>query len=312
MDDGGHLVFKEAQLGGQGRIENFIDITHFDEVVAGTQGAQLVLAPVHGKIGDQVGVSPVDPPSGLDVGEVSGLAEAFVHRPASAIFENLFKHGAGELEILAPGTHPRRDVVEQGIDQVIHAAGHLLPLQLGAEQAYAAIDVVADAAGRDDAVYRVKGRHAADGEAVAPMDVGHGHGGPHDSRQGGDVGHLLEALILLDGGQHLPGTEDQPPGAHFAFPGNLPAIVVELLELHHKDSGRGASACAPSNRADTRSAPTIINPRPPWLASRPVPGTTASLWKVAALTAVLLGWRSAAKISPRTLASRCSAVKAPT
>ena len=68
-------------------------------------------------------------------------------------------------------------------------------LQPRAEQAHPAVDVVAHAAGGDDALFQVEGRHAADGEAVAPVDVGHGQGGAHDPRQGCDVGHLLQALV---------------------------------------------------------------------------------------------------------------------
>ena len=110
----------------------------------------------------------------------------------------------------------------------------MLPAQARAEQAHPAVDVVAHAAGGDDALIRVEGRHAADGEAVAPVDVGHSQGGTHDPRQGGDVGHLLEALVGLKAREHLLGTKDQPPGAHLALPRNLPAVLVDLPQLNHK------------------------------------------------------------------------------
>lgn len=50
--------------------------------------------------------------------------------------------------------------------------------EVGAQEAHAAVDVKPDAAGRDDGVGlgRVKGGHVADGEAVAGVQVGHGHG----------------------------------------------------------------------------------------------------------------------------------------
>ena len=163
-----------------------------------------------------------------------GLAEAFFHRPAGPVLEHLLKCRAGELKILTPGTHPRGDVGEQGVHQGFHQGRHVLPAQPRAEQAHPAVDVVAHAAGGDDALFQVEGRHAADGEAVAPVDVGHGQGGSHDPRQGGDVGHLLEALVGLKDREHLFGTKDQPPGAHLALPGNLPAVFVDLPQLNHK------------------------------------------------------------------------------
>ena len=58
---------------------------------------------------------------------------------------------------------------------------------------HAAVDVEADAAGRDDAVGGAHRRHAADREAVAPVDVGHRHARLDDPRQRRDVGDLLTA-----------------------------------------------------------------------------------------------------------------------
>ena len=193
-----------------------------------TQGAQLVLAPVQGEVGDQVRVGPVDASPGLDVLQVRGLAEAVFHGPGGAVGAAPLQGGHGELQILAPGTQPRGDVAEQGVDQFVHAAGDIRPAQVGAEQAHPAVDVVAHAARGHHALFQVEGRHPADGETIAPMDVGHGQGGPHDPRQGGHVGHLLEAPVLLDLGDHLPGSKHQPPGAHLPFLRHLPAILVDL------------------------------------------------------------------------------------
>ena len=55
--------------------------------------------------------------------------------------------------------------------------------QAGVQAAHAAGDVEADAArGHDAALVRVEGRHAADGEAVAPVRIGHGVGRADDAR----------------------------------------------------------------------------------------------------------------------------------
>ena len=100
-------------------------------------------------------------------------------------------------------------------------------------QADAAIDVVADPAGRNHAPFGRIGRaHAADAEAVSPMDIGHGEAGHLDARQRGHVGHLLGRLVvanLLD--QPFVG-EDAPLDPHpdlVAF-GNPPEAGVDLFQ----------------------------------------------------------------------------------
>ena len=95
--------------------------------------------------------------------------------------------------------------------------------EVGGQEAHAAVDVVAHAARRDDAVVDVEGRHAADGEAVAAVDVGHGQGVADDAGQVGHVGHLGEALVAAEGVQdelavgvdaarhaHAPGLRELP------------------------------------------------------------------------------------------------------
>ena len=66
-------------------------------------------------------------------------------------------------------------------------------------QADAAIDVVADAAGGNDAaLVGIGGADAADAEAIAPVDVGHGQAGVLDAGQERDIGDLLGGLIVLE------------------------------------------------------------------------------------------------------------------
>src|SRR5207244_2246395 len=62
-----------------------------------------------------------------------------------------------------------------------------------------AIHVVPHTAGRDDAaLVRVSGADAADAEAIAPVDVGHGQAGVLDARQKGHIGYLFRCLVLLE------------------------------------------------------------------------------------------------------------------
>ncbi len=110
---------------------------------------------------------------------------------------------------------------------------HLVEHEVRAHQPDAAIDVVADATGRDHAPFRRIGRaHAADAEAIAPMDVGHRQAGVLDAGQKGDVRDLLRGLVVLDRlDQRIVG-EDQAIDPH---PGlvrlrNSPAGVADALE----------------------------------------------------------------------------------
>ena len=76
---------------------------------------------------------------------------------------------------------------------------NLLVHEVGAHQPDAAVDVVADAARRNDAAFgRIGGRNAADAEAVSPVDVGHGEAGHLNARQKRHVGHLLRRLIAAN------------------------------------------------------------------------------------------------------------------
>jgi hypothetical protein len=97
--------------------------------------------------------------------------------------------------------------------------------------AHAAGDVEAHAARGDDAAaLGVEGRHTADGEAVAPVGVGHGIGGLHDAGQGGHVGDLLVDLLVHIAHQGLAGIDDGRH-VHVALGLDAPGEVVYALEL---------------------------------------------------------------------------------
>ncbi len=70
----------------------------------------------------------------------------------------------------------------------------------GPNQTHATADVETHPAGRHDAaVVDIRRRHPADGESVAPMDVGHGERGLLYPGQVGHIGHLVQRTV----GQHL-------------------------------------------------------------------------------------------------------------
>ena len=136
-------------------------------------------------------------------------------------------------QIRAARAHAGRNAAEERVHQLADPRLTSATREIGAHQPHAAVDVVADAAGRDHAAFgRIGGRDAADAEAVAPVDVGHGQAGHLNARQKGHVGHLLGRLVgadLLD--QPLVGEDaafDLHP--HFVALRNPPGALVDLLQ----------------------------------------------------------------------------------
>jgi len=137
------------------------------------------------------------------------------------------------------------DVAEQLVDELADERLGVGPLDVRAEQADPAVDVVADSAGRDHAAFLGVGRgHPSDGEPVAPMDVGHRQAGLLDAGQRGDVDHLLGAVVELDRlHQRLVG-EDQAVDPHvLAVPFGNPVLARPDLFKRPLKSVRLAHLC---------------------------------------------------------------------
>src|SRR5207244_5635066 len=118
------------------------------------------------------------------------VLDALAHEPAQLV---------GVEPVLAGSPGPGRDVAEQRVHELADVRLDLAVGQVRADQANAAVDVVADAAGGDHAtLVRVGGGDAADAEAVPPVDVRHGQAGVLDAGQEGDVGHLVGGLVLAE------------------------------------------------------------------------------------------------------------------
>jgi hypothetical protein len=96
--------------------------------------------------------------------------------------------------------------------------------------AHAAGDVETDTAGRDDpACVGVECGHAADRKAVAPMGIRHRIGGAEDARQGGDVGGLLQHLLVHVANQGL-GRVEHHGHPHRTLRRDAPLRVADLDE----------------------------------------------------------------------------------
>jgi len=94
-------------------------------------------------------------------------------------------------------------------------------IETGAQGAHPAGDIETDPAGRDDT--------AADREAVAPVGVGHRIRRRDDSRQAGDVGHLLGDLVVHRF-QQFARREDHPRHPHAAGGRQFPFKVSAAFQ----------------------------------------------------------------------------------
>ncbi len=167
-------------------------------MVARAERPALIVAARDGAIADPRRIGPVESSPGLGELEVALGAIPFVHHVGGSLLHQPRQLGLVE-EVLPALANARWDVAEELFHQRPDAVFRLAPLKLGAQQPDAAVDVVADAAGRDDsAFFGVGRRHAADAESISPVDIRHGQAGHLDARQRGHVGHLFGALVLLD------------------------------------------------------------------------------------------------------------------
>src|SRR5581483_11837272 len=110
---------------------------------------------------------------------------------------------------------------EERLDDVRNQLSEILEDQTGLHQTDASIDVVADAARRDDAVARVHRGDAADRKAVAPMDGGHCERIADDTGQMSHVHYLLEAVVFLYHGKKLLRRINPPRHSQAAGAGNF-------------------------------------------------------------------------------------------
>ena len=222
-----HRPLLQAVGGGDGRVVDGLHLLDLQVVVAGAQGAHLVTLAALGLVGDLLGIGPGHAPLLLDAAQVLWPAVATTHRPARPAGE----HGVHLPVVEADGAgaaQAHRDAVVEGVGQFLLHRQDGGPVQAGMQGAHPAGDVEADpTAGNHPALVGVEGRHPADGEAIAPVGVGHGIGGLDDARQAGDVDHLLVHLVVHVADQGFVAEEDAGD-AHGALGLDAPLGVGEL------------------------------------------------------------------------------------
>src|SRR6185295_5255606 len=79
----------------------------------------------------------------------------------------------------------------------------------------------------------LEGGDAADGEAVAPVEVGHGERVADDAGEMGDVADLLDRLVGLLRLHELARGIDAPGDAHGARLRDLVEVGLDLLQVIH-------------------------------------------------------------------------------
>ncbi len=141
---------------------------------------------------------------------------------------------------------------------MLQARFDVVEIEIRSHQPHAAVDVVADAAGRNDpALFGISGAYASDTKPVAPVDVGHGETRVLDPRQERHVGDLFGSLIMADLFDERVVGEDEPVDAHPGLVrlGNPPQVVVDLLERPVKSSASHRPVSLVCHRRDVRSRP---------------------------------------------------------
>src|SRR5262249_16011760 len=157
--------------------EDMIDDLHFEEVVARAERAALLGAARLGVIADGVRVRAVEMSVRLRVLDVAALAVSLADDVARPLREQPRHLAAAEL-VTARLAGGGGNVLEEAIDQLAQMVLHFAVEEIRPDQTYAAVDIVAHPPRRyHTSVIRIRRAHAADAEAVAPMNIRHGQTG---------------------------------------------------------------------------------------------------------------------------------------
>ena len=223
---------QEAERLGGRLVVDLRHAVHLEEVVAAPQRADLVGAAEPGARRHGPGIGGGEPAAllaALDV--VRRGREAAPRRPARPLREHLVELGVGERGDGVARADAGGDVaVELGGDRVPARADHLR-VERGRHEAHAAVDVVADAARRHGPALRVHRGDAADGEAVAPVDVGHREREAEDAGEVRDVRDLLQGRVVgrrRADGVHAAGH------LHAPLARDLPEVALDVPQLHRR------------------------------------------------------------------------------
>ena len=242
------------QASGGDRVVNVRDALHLDEVVAGADGAQLTGAALPGALGHGGRVGSGKAAARLRALDVVAGSDPSLDERAWTFAQHAVEVGPLEAQ-LSGLAHPGRDRARELVHEGLPAPVQLRLGERKREQADAAVDVVADAAGGHDPVRHLERGDAPDREAVALVDVRHRQGGADDAWERRDVRELLEREVLPDRVEELGVREDARRNAHAGplLRGDLPERLVDPDEIRHR--------APPSRASQPRARPATAHGR---------------------------------------------------
>ena len=182
MDHHADRALRQSHLRGTGSVVDAIHRLHLEEVVAGTQAADLPESAFDRTVTDRSRIGTVEHAAVFAPLQVPRDAVSLLHREAGATGEYPLQRAPVRQTPYALGADPAR---YRRIKVVHHCAEPWLqpvPVQFRThQQTHSARNVESDPAGGDDAaVVNVRCRHATDRKPVSPVHVGHRKGGPDD------------------------------------------------------------------------------------------------------------------------------------
>jgi hypothetical protein len=233
MNEDSDLAPMQAERLRRGGVEDGFDLLYLDEVIPRAERADLARATQARALGHGVRACVRQAAIRLGVREIAlGTDPALAHEHPRALGEQAVEIGSREVEIAAPagsGWNRTGDLV----DERLEAVAEVVRVVRQSEEPHAAVDVVADAAGRDGAVGELHRGDTTHGEPVPLMDVRHGERCAHDPGERGYVLKLLQRPIATHRLEQLAVGEDPRGDAHVRsrLSGNLPEGFIDAYEF---------------------------------------------------------------------------------
>ena len=251
MDQHGQASLAQPEGLRAGRIEDALDPLQLDEVVPCTERSELARPASVRTLGDHRRVGARQAAARLGAIEVLLATEPTGDQSARPVREHLVQLLARQPErpVLS---RTRRDRPRELVNERLAPLPKLDFRQGQDEQANPAVDVVADAARRDDPVRQRRRRDPADREPVALVDVGHRERRLDHSRQRRDVRELLQRPVARDRVEQLGVGEDprRNPHSRAGAGRDLPQRLVQPNELKRRERRAHATHLLPAADRD--------------------------------------------------------------
>ncbi len=244
-----HLALADS-VGARGRfVVHLFHVLDLQKMIAASQRSELRQAAFARALGYRRGVGALERAARLGEIGVALLPKTVLHHPARAFHQDSLQVARADLDE-SRASHAARHIAENLLHQLPQSRPYIALFERGPHQPHAAVDVEADAAGRDHAAIAIHGRHAADGETVALVNIGHGQARPHDSRQRGHVHGLFQREVFADlRHQGLAGVHhDVGPHAPGFIAGNAMAKRVDGFDPNQISNTAPVSALETCSR----------------------------------------------------------------